>query len=165
MTQKDFVENKAIIIAQYFIKKNEKDHKGLDNKKIQKLLYYSQAWNLVFNKKPFFSDKIEAWIHGPAILEVWKNFKDFDFTIPHPEISEDSFNFLKKEEKELLDDVWRVYGKFDGDYLEVLSHNESPWQKARQGLRDVESSQNEITLDSIKEFYLKKWEEAAKKKA
>lgn len=161
MTTQNLKKEKVILIAKYFIKKNEKDHKGLDNKKIQKLLYYSQAWNLVFNKEPLFSDKIEAWIHGPAVLEVWKNFKDFGFTIPHPEISEDSFNFFKKEEKELLDDVWRVYGKFDGGYLEVLSHNELPWQKARQGLRDTMSSQNEITLDSIKEFYLKKLEEVA----
>lgn len=162
MAQKNCLKDKAIIIAQYFIKKNEKDQKGLDNKKIQKLLYYSQAWNLVLNKESLFPNKIEAWIHGPAIIEVWKNFKDFDFLILHPEISEDSFDCLKKEEKELLDNVWRVYGKFDGNYLEALTHNELPWQKARQGLSNAELSQNEITLDSIKEFYSKKLEEVAK---
>jgi len=60
----------ADLIADYFIYKGKEENKPITNKKLQKLLYYSQAWYLVFNKKPLFKDKIEAWVHGPAIRTI-----------------------------------------------------------------------------------------------
>lgn len=54
-------------IAKYFIWRASRDGKKVSNKKLQKLLYYAQAWYLVYNKKPLFNDDIEAWIHGPAV--------------------------------------------------------------------------------------------------
>jgi len=156
-------QKEAKIIAYYFVKKNEKDRKGLDNKKLQKLLYYSQAWNLVFNKKPLFSDKIEAWVHGPAIPQVWRFFREFNFSVEHPEISEKDLSNISDEEKKILDEVWRVYGKFDGNYLESLTHNEDPWLKARQGLEVSESSQNEISQRDMTDYYSQRLVEAKQK--
>jgi len=149
---------KALLIARYYIKKNEKEghKKKLDMLKLQKLLYYSQAWNLVFNDKKLFSEQIEAWIHGPVVPEVWKELKGFDFSINHPEISEDIFSCINNNEQEVLDDIWRVYGKFDGEYLEILTHNESPWQEARKGISEFEPSQNVISTESMKEYYSKR---------
>jgi uncharacterized phage-associated protein len=37
------------------------DHRAL---KLQKLLYYSQAWHLVWEDTPLFTARIEAWIDG-----------------------------------------------------------------------------------------------------
>ena len=155
-TQKKCPSKDAILIAYYFVKKNEQDKKGLDNKKLQKLLYYSQAWSVVLNRKPIFPNKIEAWIHGPAIPEVWRVFKEFNFSSPHPEITEEQFHCLDNNDKKILDEVWTIYGRFDGNYLETLSHNELPWQKAREGFSASESSQNEITLDMMNDFYSQK---------
>lgn len=155
-------QKEAKIIAYYFIKKNEKDRKGLDNKKLQKLLYYSQAWNLVFNKGPLFSDKIEAWVHGPAIPQVWRMFRDFNFSLEHPEISESDLGAITGEEKKILDEVWRVYGKFDGNYLESLTHNEEPWLKARQGLEVFDASQNEISQEGMRDYYSQKLDDLKK---
>ena len=146
-------QKEAKTIAYYFIKKNEKDHRGLDNKKLQKLLYYSQAWNLVFHKEPLFSDKIEAWIHGPAIPQVWRMFRDFNFSVEYPEILDSDINLITAKEKKILDEVWRVYGKFDGNYLESLTHNEEPWLKARQGLEVFDASQNEIPQEEMRSYY------------
>jgi len=155
--------NKALEVAYYFVKKNEKDKKDLNNKKLQKLLYYAQAWNLILNKQPLFSNKIEAWIHGPAILEIWQAFKDFDFNIPHPEITESLFNDLNEKETKLLDEIWRIYGKYDGNYLEVLAHNELPWQEARKGVSNLEPSQNEISLKVMEAYYEQKLKSAMAK--
>ena len=48
--------------------------------KLQKLLYYCQAWYLVWNDKPLFSENIEAWANGPVIRELY-NFHKGLFTI------------------------------------------------------------------------------------
>ena len=34
--------------------------------KLQKLVYYSQAWSLVWDDKPLFRERIEAWANGPG---------------------------------------------------------------------------------------------------
>lgn len=149
---------KAIIVARYFIKKNIEDQKGLDKLKLQKLLYYAQAWNLVINKEPLFSEKIEAWIHGPVVPEVWEHFKDVDFNNLICETPEGEFDVFEKKEKNVLDEIWRVYGKYDGSYLEILTHNETPWQEARKSLSDSQSSQNEISKESMQKYYGQKLE-------
>ena len=54
---------------------------------------------------------------------------------------------------DILDEVWRVYGKYDADYLESLTHNEKPWQEAREHLSPKENSNITISLDSMKSYY------------
>ena len=145
-------------IAEYFVWKSQQENKPVTNKKLQKLLYYAQAWNLVINKKPLFSEKIEAWIHGPVIPEVWKHFKDVDFNNLSCKIPENELDIFNEQEKKVLEEIWQVYGKYDSAYLEVLTHNETPWQEARKGLLDSESSQNEISNESMQRYYSQKLE-------
>ena len=55
----------------------------------------------------------------------------------------------------VLDAVWQIYGKYDGNYLEYLTHSEEPWQKARQNLSPVESSTNAISATDMRKYYSK----------
>lgn len=147
------------LIAQYFIYKNQRDKKqGLTNKKLQKLLYYAQAWNLVFNKKKLFNENIEAWIHGPTIPSVYHLYKRFGYNdIQEPEIESQQFTAFKESERQVLDAVWEMYGKkYDGNYLEYLAHSEEPWQKARQNLPPLEASTNVISTGDMREYYSRK---------
>lgn len=147
-------KNKVFIIADYFINKNKIDRKGpLTNKKIQKLLYYAQAWNLTLNNKKLFNDKIEAWIHGPAVPKVYFKFKDFGMRDINLDIDNKELNTLSKIEVELLDTIWKVYGKYDADYLELLTHNEDPWLKTRDSKQPYESSNDVISDEIMKEYY------------
>jgi uncharacterized phage-associated protein len=151
-------------VAEYFIFRSLKDrNKGISNKKLQKLVYYAQAWTLALTEKPLFSEKFEAWIHGPAIPSLYGKFKKFGFK---PVESQNS-NFEPQTipHSEILDEVWRVYGKYDANYLEVLTHQEEPWINARDALEIEKSSSNEITLDSMKNFYIQKLKDADFKKA
>ena len=34
---------------------------GISNLKLQKLLYFAQAWSIMKKGKPLFRDRIEAW--------------------------------------------------------------------------------------------------------
>jgi uncharacterized phage-associated protein len=148
-------KDKAILAAEYFIWKSKTKPKptGLDKLKLQKLLYYAQAWNLVFNKNPLFQNKIEAWIHGPAVPEVYQFFKNFDFTDPSIKFEENDFNVFSAEEKKILNNIWEVYGKYDGPYLETLTHSELPWQEARSGVASLTPSQNVISTDRMQQYY------------
>lgn len=143
-------------VAEYFIWKAQSDKKSITNKKLQKLLYYAQAWSLVLNDKKLFNEKIEAWVHGPAVRDVYVEYKKFGFGPITESISDDIVAKISEDTKNFLDQVWSVYGKRDAAYLEYLSHSEMPWQKAREGLEPHIGSENEISLQDMKEFYSSK---------
>ena len=147
------MKKKVFVIADYFIAKNNKEKVGLTNKKLQKLLYYAQAWNLVLNGKRLFSDDIQAWVHGPAVPAVYEAFKGNGSANIALSVDEGEFEDLTLKEKSILDDVWAVYGKYDADYLEVLSHSEEPWKMARNGMAPYEASKSIISEASMKDFY------------
>jgi len=61
-----------------------------------------------------------------------------------------------------LDIVWRSYGKFDGKYLEMLTHAEEPWRNARLGLNQKDISQNIISDKSMRAYYEQRSKEATR---
>jgi len=143
-------------VADYFLLKGSSDNKPITNKKLQKLLYYAQAWSLAARNKKLFDDKIEAWIHGPAIREIYLAYKQYGAEPITKKIDGKEALAIPEEVRNFLDEVWTVYGKFDAAYLEQLTHSEDPWQKARQGIEPNISSENEISLESMQEFYSSK---------
>jgi uncharacterized phage-associated protein len=142
----------ALTIADYFIWKSQQEGIPVTNKKLQKLLYYAQAWSLVLQNKPLFKQEIEAWVHGPAIRDVYFTFKEFGFSPIKKEVDLANLK-LSGEDTKLLDEIWRVYGKFDATYLETLSHSEKPWQEARAGLDGDTPSENIIAPATMRDFY------------
>ncbi|MFA5095326.1 MAG: type II toxin-antitoxin system antitoxin SocA domain-containing protein [Candidatus Paceibacterota bacterium] len=152
----------ALTVAEYFIDKANKDKKGITNKKLQKLVYYAQAWFLVFNNQKLFNEKIEAWVHGPAIKSLYVKYKDFGFNYIQKEADATLIKTIPTEAKKLLDEIWSVYGGLDADYLEMLTHNETPWKEAREGLESSKNSENEISPKTMKSFYSQKLEIAKK---
>ncbi|MDP3764471.1 MAG: DUF4065 domain-containing protein [bacterium] len=143
-------------IADYFLWKASNEKKAITNKKLQKLLYYAQAWSLVLRDKKLFNEKIEAWVHGPAVRDVYFEYKNFGFGPIVKNVSSEDIAMISQEIKNFLDQVWSVYGKKDAAYLEYLSHSEIPWQKAREGIESSVGSENEISLKDMKEFYAAK---------
>jgi len=153
---------KALDVGKYFIYLANQGKKPITNKKLQKLVYYSQAWSLALNDKKLFKEPIEAWVHGPAVRSLYLQYKNFGFSPIKEEIDTKSIKIPAKDKK-LLDEIWKVYGKLDAEYLEMLTHSEQPWQEARDGLQSSESSDNEISTKSMKSFYSAKLEKAQKK--
>lgn len=146
--------DKKIVVAHYFMAKNIADKKeGFTNKKLQKLLFYSQVWSLVLNDKKLIDDKFEAWVHGAAIPSLYGRYKKFGFGEIHEDFDEAEFSILDDADRRLIDMIWSVYGKYDADYLELLNHSEEPWQNARQGVSPFESSSAEISEKDMKRFY------------
>ena len=141
----------ALMIAKYFIWKANKEGVKLTNKKLQKLIYYAQAWNMVFKNKPLFDDKIEAWIHGPAVFSIYQEYKKYGFSTINEKVKD--IEVVDIPSKDVLDKVWNTYKGYDAKYLEILTHSETPWQKARAHLDVNESSKAIISLEDMKKYY------------
>jgi len=55
-------------VARYFLTlMSEENGDLISNLKLQKLVYYAQGSSLALWGNPLFSEKIEAWLHGPVI--------------------------------------------------------------------------------------------------
>ena len=118
--------------------------------KLQKLLYYAQAWHLALKKKPLFDEPIEAWVHGPVVRSVYRRFR---------ECHGDPIS-LKSAKPELgpavekhLTEVFSAYGRYSAWDLERMTHQEEPWQKARKGLNPDEEGKSEIARQHMTDFY------------
>lgn len=159
MTGRTTKSIKVLEIGRYFIHLANQDKKPITNKKLQKLVYYAQAWSLVLNDKKIFNEQIEAWVHGPAVRSLYVQYKNFGFNPITEDVADKDVANIPKQTKELLDEIWRVYGKLDAGYLEMLTHSERPWQEARSGLQNHENSENEITPKAMKSFYSEKLEQ------
>jgi len=149
-------------VGRYFLYLANKEGKPITNKKLQKLVYYAQAWSLVLNNKKLFSEPIEAWVHGPAVRSLYVQYKKFGFNPIQENVEETSFKSISRKTKELLDEIWKVYGKLDASYLEMLTHAERPWLEAREGLQGSESSEVEISTRTMKNYYKEKLQDAQK---
>lgn len=118
--------------------------------KLQKLLYYSQAWHLVWVEQPLFPARIEAWANGPVVPEIYR-FHRGDFNVK--KWTQGDASKLDGPSKASIDVVLETYGELSGYQLSELTHSEAPWLKARDGLPATAYSSSEITLRSMFEFY------------
>ena len=120
------------------------------NLKLQKLMYYAQAWSLVLKGSPLFAEDFQAWIHGPVLSSLFQRFKVWRWdTIGdrlNPVIDD-------PELRAHVGKVLRVYGNATANQLEQLSHSEGPWKNARKGIEPDVSSRVRISKESIKSFY------------
>lgn len=133
----------------------------ITNKKLQKLLYYTQAWHLVYFDTQLFNELPEAWVHGPVYPSVYDRYKRFqskpiwnDENHPLSKTVElfNSFGF-SEEQKDFLEAILKYYGGRSALELELLSHREQPWLEARNGLADYDISANKISVESMKNYY------------
>jgi len=151
-------------VANYFLHLANINNTDLVNKKLQKLVYYAQAWSLVLNNRKLFDDKIEAWVHGPAVRKLFFKFRNkFGFEPIKVKINQNIEKKFTDDEKEVIHEVWRVYGKCSEEHLEKLVCSELPWQKARKGLELAEPSSREISTVLMKVYYAERLKKAGKK--
>ena len=119
--------------------------------KLQKLVYYSQAWFLVWYEEPLFKEEIKAWANGPVVPALYNHHKG-KFTLKTEDIPGNSEK-LSEDHKETITKIIETYGKKSGQWLSDLTHMEMPWKKARKGIPPGERGDNVITLSSLAEYY------------
>jgi uncharacterized phage-associated protein len=146
----------ALDVAAWFL--NDVDRKAGDsitNLKLQKLVYYAQAWAVALLGRPLFSEPVEAWAHGPVVDAVYQEYKAHGFdSLPR---SRRKHQFAP-EERVVLEDVQGVYGEHSATFLEALTHGERPWQMAWGNRPATGRSRREIPLAEMREFYLRQYQ-------
>lgn len=124
----------------------------IDTFKLEKLVYYCQAWHLVWEGQPLFRARIEAWANGPVVRKLYQEHRGMYQVSSWP--SGDPGRLTPREET-TVDSVVDFYKKYSGWELAQLTHSERPWLEAREraGLAPGERGAVEIPLDSMLEFY------------
>ena len=143
-------------VVNWFLAKEE-----MTPKKLQKILYYAYSWYLTMQndnidqlEDRLFNANFEAWVHGPVVPEVYHMFRDRGYnTIERytgllPEFDDDTLDVLEQ--------VWNEYGNYTGNQLESITHQESPWQKAREGYLPLDRCNEIIKDEDIFECYIQR---------
>lgn len=134
----------ALEVAKYIVKSIP-----VDNLKLQKLLYYSQAVHVVlYGREPLFTDDIEAWDYGPVVPSVYHEYKQHGFdTIPFPKVEEETV--LSPEQMRAVDMALGCFGVLSGPVLINQTHHEAPWKDAYRPGRPS----GIISIDSIHDYF------------
>ena len=125
--------------------------------KLQKLLYYSQAWHLAFTGEQLFKEDFQAWIHGPVNREVYDFYKEsktmysliYNGEVKDTEIaSKLDINVITH-----VNNILETYSPFSATELEIMTHNEDPWIVARKGYEPHERCAEIIDPQLMMSYY------------
>ena len=118
--------------------------------KLQKLVYYSQAWSLVWDDDALFPDEIEAWANGPVVRALYQVHRG-KYRVSR--MSGGKADALTDEQRETVDAVLEFYGDKSPQWLSDLTHMEAPWQSARRGVPEGVRGNAVIAKESLAEYY------------
>lgn len=137
-------------VADYFIWLANTTGSYISNLKLQKLVYYSQAWHLALEDEPLFEEDFEAWIHGPVIPALYRSYKKFGATpIIKDYITLNLPDLVVSHLKSIADEYFGI----DAYDLERMTHREQPWIIARGEIPNTQPSNSIIKKQWMQEYY------------
>ncbi|KAA6320774.1 hypothetical protein EZS27_029497 [termite gut metagenome] len=147
----------SIILSNYILK----NYGSMSHLKLQKLLFYCDAYHLAYFDEELIEDRFEAWVHGPVSRIVYGELKDK--SILYSDLSYidngidpcEEFSKLASTQKELLIDVLNELSAWTGLELETVVHKEYPWIEARRGYALGDKCSVNISKEITKLFYKK----------
>ena len=95
--------------------------------KLQKLVYYSQAWHIAWEEKRLFPEKIEAWFAGPVVPKLFYSHRG-KFDIDRKELIKGNSDNLLPNEKESIDIVLDSYSVTRLDTDKRIINNKPSFQ-------------------------------------
>lgn len=135
-------------IAEYFLAKvNEDEGDLISNLKLQKLCYYAQGLGLAVRGEPMFRERVEAWLHGPVVPDLYKLYRDYGSNAISPAAAID-LDVYDPADRILLDDVFDFYGQYSASRLRQMTHEETPWKNAY-----IDGANTIITHDALKTYF------------
>ena len=138
------------------------EYGSMSHLKVQKLLYYCEAYHLAYTDSSLIKQDFEAWVHGPVCRDVYNNLKDASLLYSDISIiiDEKSYNprneirnILTSDQLNIVKDVLDELSTWSGLELENATHSELPWIEARAGYSPGERCNNIISKETMKRFY------------
>lgn len=132
----------AFAVANAFIERAEQGYiPNLTPMKLQKLLYFAQAWHLKgTGGVPLLDDNFARWQHGPVIPALYHEFKAYGYRPITSKATTLAMNgggyavnvpIIPYEDRNswgLIDAIIRRYGSIDAQMLSNMTHLEnSAW--------------------------------------
>ncbi|MBQ4293221.1 MAG: DUF4065 domain-containing protein [Lachnospiraceae bacterium] len=123
---------------------------------LQKLLYFMQGLSYALLNAPFYPEDCEAWAHGPVVRPVYELLRDFCFDpTEDPRFSVlEGGEALAEDKQKILLLTLKGFGRYNPRVLELLTHRESPWRKAREGLLPGDPGYRYLRKEDIRECFL-----------
>ena len=123
---------------------------NLTNLKLQKLLYYSQAWYLALHSKALFHEDFQAWVHGPVLPSQYHRFRDYQW---RPIVEDVASPIVESATSGFLEEIVDVFGTETAVALELMTHREKPWMEARGSLAFDAPSTKVIPKNTMRAYY------------
>lgn len=137
-------------LADYLISESRERGELLTLLKLQKLMFYADAWHLALYDQEITSERFQAWVHGPVVLSQYHRFKDLRWRAISEDISKPE---LGEALKSHLDEIIDVFGSETVVALEIMTHKERPWLDARGNLPPDEPCNEYISKDVTRDYY------------
>lgn len=125
---------------------------GFTPLQIIKLVYYCHGWMLGLYNNPLISQPVLAWRYGPVVADVYHALKHYGGKRVTGRMDCPPAEFNEHQEG-IIDQVYKIYGKYDGKRLSYLTHREgTPWHQiwSKNGQNSV------IPNPLIQEFFSEK---------
>lgn len=147
----------TIVLSNYILK-----HYGpMSHLKLQKLVYYCDAYSLAYFGKPLITDDFEAWVHGPVCRRLYDSLKDKSklysdvaYTTDKTDVDKE-FATLTFDQQSLINNILSQLSSWSSFELEASTHQEDPWKNARRGYNEADKCSVIINKDDMKEYYRK----------
>lgn len=140
----------SLLIGNWFLNQADRDSgEAITHLKLQKLVYYAEAWFLANFDRTLIDENLQAWAHGPVSPTLYSKYRDKGWDALPPErpraLPDDLTGFLAE--------IYEQYGQFGAKRLEALTHKELPWKTARGDLPPEAKCTTPIDRLLMRNFY------------
>ena len=150
---------KALDVAKYIIYSERKNSRLVNNIRLQKLLYFVQAYFYQETGHACFDDAIEAWEIGPVVPIVFQEYRiNGTGTIFSYLLYDEQKESLPKKDKQLIDKALEICKTHSTVELTNISRRQDPWKKA-YAKRFCYLKSTKIKGEDMKEYF---WEDHSK---
>ena len=131
----------AVEVAKIVMKYSKEHGLEYSNLRVQKLLYFVQAYFIVALKKVCFNESILAWEYGPVVREVYDAIKNEEINL-----EEELFTHnISQEDKNIIENLVQNYKNKSTWELVEITYRQDTWVKAYPN--------NVITPKSIGDYF------------
>ena len=121
----------SLTVANRFLELAEAEGDTLTPMQLIKLVYIAHGWMLGLYGRPLIKDEVQAWQYGPVIPRLYKAVKSYrSQPVEGPLAARGAGEDLDAAEKDIVDQVFGLYGGYSGPALSRITHAPgTPWTK------------------------------------
>lgn len=124
-------------IANHILYRAREIESPITNLQLQKVLYFTIGYMIReeifvdYARKQFNDSKMEAWLYGPVVPELYEKFKEYKST-PIQDEGEKSPDLNKEKMNNMIDKLIKI----NPFTLVDMSHTHSHWEKNEEKIKN-----------------------------